>query len=246
MQSLLNELGEILSKQWTLLPVAEASNVTSSHLTAILQHALRIARQRQQLLQSISSSDAVENAVLNDSNDIKEFDGGRVVFLGMDCPEVPLRELVALAQAGTARIKKDKSVQNDTTILERSSLLCPAADGGYGLLAVPSNAPSAIFDGVQWSHSLTAVSQIKSLTDCGIPVVLGPLMHDVDTCEDVVALEGRLLLQQQQVNNNRNDNRSLMRPSAWASSSFPVDDHSESTPSCKHTLKALKDLGRIS
>lgn len=102
---------------------------------------------------------------------------GPVVFLGMDSPEVPLSELVA-ACFNTA---------------PNEALLCPAADGGYGLLSVPASAnPRACFANVQWSHPLTALSQIKALTDQGLTVSLGPIMHDIDDGDDMEQLCRRL------------------------------------------------------
>ena len=102
---------------------------------------------------------------------------GPVVFLGMDSPEVPLNELVAACfQTGP-----------------NEALLCPAADGGYGLLSVPSSAnPRSCFANVQWSHPLTALSQMKALTDQGLAVTLGPIMHDIDDGDDMEQLCRRL------------------------------------------------------
>lgn len=97
---------------------------------------------------------------------------GPVVFLGMDAPELPLAELVA------ACFKCDQQ-----------GLMCPASDGGYCLLSVPPTADSlTAFTGVQWSHPLTALSQLKALSDQGVTVNLGPVMYDVDDEDDLNAL----------------------------------------------------------
>eukprot|EP00980_Cylindrotheca_fusiformis_P020622 scaffold7691_cov97-Cylindrotheca_fusiformis.AAC.2 len=99
-----------------------------------------------------------------------------VVILGMDSPVLALVDIVTgLANSHT------------------SALICPADDGGYGMLCVPSFACSrSVFQGVYWSHPLTAVSQMKALTDKSIPVVVGQLMHDIDEPHDVHMLCERL------------------------------------------------------
>eukprot|EP00815_Leptocylindrus_aporus_P009760 CAMPEP_0116053186 /NCGR_PEP_ID=MMETSP0322-20121206/2031_1 /TAXON_ID=163516 /ORGANISM="Leptocylindrus danicus var. apora, Strain B651" /LENGTH=347 /DNA_ID=CAMNT_0003536289 /DNA_START=1 /DNA_END=1044 /DNA_ORIENTATION=- len=79
--------------------------------------------------------------------------GCGVVFLGMDSPEIPTSEVARAlyhAKSGCA-------------------FLCPADDGGYGMLGVPPRIDGKkVFQGVRWSSELTAVSQIKALTDNAI------------------------------------------------------------------------------
>jgi len=41
---------------------------------------------------------------------------------------------------------------------QQKALLCPADDGGYGMLCVPPMAPPEIFENVLWSCPVTAVS----------------------------------------------------------------------------------------
>lgn len=266
---------------WTLEPVVQMveddspsvrkdghNNNNNTHgagtcLTAILQHALAMARQRQerlwrQYVSSISSSSAGDPA--------QNCHRGRVVFLGMDCPELPLQELVALTRVPVPNQHTGESSSSSTTTTT-TALLCPAADGGYGLLAVPVNAPDTIFDGVLWSHSLTAVSQLKALTDAGMTknngVVLGPLMHDIDTPDDVDALRNRLLLRKQHqhlqqlipnedgsgddpTNVDRNNTTGsetancLMCPSALAMATD--GEYLMTAVSCRHTWQALQDI----
>ena len=94
-------------------------------------------------------------------------DTSSVMFLGMDSPELPIEEL-------------EEAFCHPT-----SATLCPSHDGGYGMLCVPHNAPDAIFSNVLWSDPLTALSQLKALTDCLVSVRLGRIMYDVDEPEDV-------------------------------------------------------------
>jgi glycosyltransferase A (GT-A) superfamily protein (DUF2064 family) len=148
---------------------------------------------------------------------------GPVVFVGMDSPETPLDEIASVFTHER---------------YQQTALLCPAQDGGYGMLAVPpSAAAEAIFGGIRWSQSLTAVSQLKALTDAGVPVRIGRLMHDVDEPEDVQALVQRL-----------NE-----RPSRGSPTNAPADvlvcsSHApgqERTSDCPRTRQVLSDLGLL-
>ena len=103
--------------------------------------------------------------------------GCGVVFLGMDSPEIPTSEVARAlyhAKSGCA-------------------FLCPADDGGYGMLGVPPRIDGKkVFQGVRWSNELTAVSQIKALTDNGIQILLGRIMYDIDVFKDLMKLAERL------------------------------------------------------
>ena len=212
---------------WTFLPMnsaidAQSSNpsksLTSSHLGEQLTDALVRARE------------VIRRWNLATSEGGGGVDRSPVVFMGMDSPEVPLDELVAaLSQPMPA-------------------LLCPAADGGYGLLSVPAHAPAnQVFRGVRWSHSLTAVSQIKALTDAGITVIIGRLMHDIDEPDDVRDLCNRLSKQKARCDQNGCSNPSngdscddtLLQPSSVCTTIGPQ------TASCQHTLRALIELGQL-
>ena len=71
--------------------------------------------------------------------------------------------------------------------------MCPAADGGYTLLALPADAPpAAAFDGVRWSASDTCLSQLATLSRAGLRCVVGPTYADVDDAADLRALRQRL------------------------------------------------------
>jgi glycosyltransferase A (GT-A) superfamily protein (DUF2064 family) len=61
-----------------------------------------------------------------------------VMFLVMDSPELPIKEL-------------EEAFSHPT-----SATLCPSHDDGYGMLCVPHNAPDAIFSNVLCSDPLTA------------------------------------------------------------------------------------------
>ena len=131
-------------------------------------------------LESSDLGDLLEHALDRARNLTKE----AVIFLGMDSPVLPLEDIrTAILNPGEA-------------------YLCPADDGGYGMVSIPPQAdPAKTFDDIPWSQSLTAVAQIKALTDQGIYVKIGSLMHDIDEPEDLRRLCER-------IRNNDNERRS--------------------------------------
>ena len=149
---------------------------------------------------------------------------GGVIFVGMDSPELPLDEIQhALYQA----------------VAHNTAFLCPAQDGGYGMLCVPPSAPLSIFQGVQWSHPLTAVSQLKALTDVNIPIILGRLMYDVDEPMDVHLLAKRLVVNRigaDSFHDEDNDNVSCRSTGNLFQSS---SGQAPSKPDCMYTWNAL-------
>jgi len=125
-------------------------------------------------LQPMLSSDLKSSdlsTILQDA--LERVKPGRVAFLGMDAPRLPLTDLV-----------------QGLSSKSRGALLCPANDGGYGMLCVDRQEviQSSIFANVEWSTSLTGLAQVKALTDQGIAVSIGSLMEDVDEPEDVANL----------------------------------------------------------
>jgi glycosyltransferase A (GT-A) superfamily protein (DUF2064 family) len=147
---------------------------------------------------------------------------GPVVFVGMDSPETPLDEIASVFTQERYR---------------QSALLCPAQDGGYGMLAVPPSATAAAtFTGIRWSHSLTAVSQLKALTDDNVPVRIGRLMHDVDEPEDVLSLMQRLKATPSRDEPTNDAPTDVLLRSSHASGL-------ERTSECPHTRQVLSCLG---
>jgi len=149
---------------------------------------------------------------------------GGVVFLGMDAPMLSLEDIIA------------GLLDADTTTLASSSpaMLCPADDGGYGMLCVPPNAdPSKTFCNMYWSHSLTAVSQIKALTDQNIMVKIGKMMHDIDDPSDIKALCNRL----EESNSDQGEKNLNAHYAAM------TDSVTSSHPPCQFTRKALLNAG---
>jgi glycosyltransferase A (GT-A) superfamily protein (DUF2064 family) len=156
-----------------------------------------------------------------------------VVFLGMDSPQLNLDEL------HKAMVDRD------------AAHLCPSVDGGYGLLSLPPHIvllAESCFQGVLWSHPLTALSQLKALTDAGVAVKLGRLMYDVDEPDDVMALCRRLQGTESLFDDGDHISRSncLLRTSGP-----PVTQDGESsiadntTSDCPQTRQALILLGLV-
>lgn len=165
---------------------------------------------------------------------------GPIIFLGMDAPEVPLDEIhSALSHPDSA-------------------LLCPTPDGGYGLLSIPpsarqqqqvgknnedKDADATIFNHVgYWSHSLTAMAQCKALTDAGIALRIGRLMHDIDEPADVQALVQRLCSMTEQNNNSNNKTEKYLSCLSQAS----VSGVEPCLGKCHYTRLALTQLGLMS
>jgi glycosyltransferase A (GT-A) superfamily protein (DUF2064 family) len=216
MATILHELG--ISREWTLRPMkTDVNNLMNSHLGSQLTQALIETRSR-------------------------HVDAASVVFLGMDAPDLPLDEIVAALS--TSSIDNDNCNTNNNN---NYAHLCPAADGGYGMLSVPGHAPAdAVFRGVRWSDPLTAVSQIKALTDIdGVNVRMGRWMHDIDEADDVLALCERLR-KSDQVHTDAsasNDNDDCLRVQSAAAAAVTVG--TPQTGSCRYTRQALMQLGKL-
>jgi hypothetical protein len=170
-------------------------------------------------------------------------DGG-IVFLGMDSPQVPLDEVVHGLEFASSSSSSSSSNNSNKKQQAPMALLCPADDGGYGMLCVPSFAARLpIFKGVRWSHPLTAVSQLKALTDLEISVKLGRLMQDIDEPQDVILLAKRLqlLLTNNQYHDNDEDDV-LLKPSCRGRSNHSKQQDGNT---CENTLLALMRQGIV-
>ena len=97
---------------------------------------------------------------------------------GMDTPDLPME----FVERAAAAARRGEAVVHD------------CADGGYVLVALPRDAPPAVFDDVRWSCAETAASQRAALARNGIVVAArsGPAWRDVDEADDVAALAARL------------------------------------------------------
>lgn len=227
---------------WVLLPMMSTtpagssdttkSDLRSSSLGDKLQDALERTRK---LLISTSSK-------TNNQDCIRKNEA--VLFLGMDSPELPIEEIVYGLQISSGNHHLSCSNNKSNISQQRGKAhMCPANDGGYGLLALPKHAPSSkIFSGVSWSSSLTAVSQLKSLTDSNIDVSIGRLMYDVDEPADVDELVVRLIHSQSSKNKEERLHDALTTTSAGITTNSLFDAQNRYP---HHTLNALIKLGII-
>ena len=204
--------------EWVLLPMASGASkedLTSSSLGSKLEDALDKTRS---LLAKVHKMTATQQ-----SNEA-------VVFLGMDAPELPLEEIVYGLQTSSGN----------------KAHLCPADDGGYGMLSVPRNAPSSqIFHGIRWSNNSTAVSQLKSLSDCCIDISIGKMMNDCDEPDDVIRLAKRLICSR---DSNQDDDNRQSKDDVLESLSSSIGSairDAETANACQYTWKALFDLNVI-
>lgn len=203
---------------WFLLPMASGSSkadLTSSSLGNKLSDALYNTRK---LLTTVHKSFKTQQT--NES----------VLFLGMDAPELPLEEIVYGLQI---------------SFTTKKAHLCPADDGGYGMLSVPINAPLQLFHGVRWSNKLTAVSQLKALSDSNVDISIGKMMNDVDEPDDVIRLAKRLICSR---DGKRDDNISQTKDDVLESFSSGIGSTirgADATHVCQYTWKALLDLNVI-
>ena len=216
------------AKCWHLLPMISESmeqstdnksNLTSSSLGDKLIDALERTR--------ILLTKNKKACQYNDS----------VLFLGMDSPEIPMEEVIHGLQTSLGQ-----SIDSTGRIEHRGKAhLCPANDGGYGLLSLPIHAPSAVFSGIRWSNHLTAVSQLKALTDAEVDVSIGQLMFDIDEPDDVRQLARRLAQKKKSVPCKSKDDVLTKLTAARKCHG----DNWRSDKECPYTLQTLTNLGML-
>ena len=196
---------------WLLLPMTTNSSkntktnkndLTSSDLGAKLSNALSTV---QTILMSegggCSGTWSIESLSSSHDDSTLNNTGGPVAFVGMDSPELPLDEIANAFQIASSSsiVNNDDSNSNNNSHKKQKqnhlmgkAYLCPANDGGYGMLCVPSHTPSSIFENMKWSHPLTAICQLKRISDYNINIKVGNFMYDIDEPNDVIELAKRL------------------------------------------------------
>jgi glycosyltransferase A (GT-A) superfamily protein (DUF2064 family) len=216
-----------LSSQWTLLPVNYNPGPDSGDTPTSVASSGRSSNL------STVLTNAVKTAYQRHSVPTT------VVLLGMDAPELPLAELRTILEQPTPA---------------SSAVLCPAEDGGYALLSLPPCSRSLvdrIFYPVHpyWSHPWTALAQIKALSDVGISTILGPVVADIDTPDDLQALSLRLASPQNPLEGeHRNDAFSSLHQPSVLVARAKEENHSPNVhpmpahPSCPYTRQALMEL----
>ncbi len=99
----------------------------------------------------------------------------RVVVIGSDSPTLP-REFVARTPA---------------LLDERDCVLGPAADGGYYLIGLRRPCPD-LFRGIDWGTSRVLSQTVDRVATAGLTLHVLPLWTDIDTLDDLHALQGHL------------------------------------------------------
>ena len=63
-------------------------------------------------------------------------------------------------------------------------VIAPTFDGGYAFMAMHKVHPQ-LFDGIDWSTEHVLQQTIATADSCNLKVHLGPLLHDLDTIDDL-------------------------------------------------------------
>lgn len=193
------------------------------------------------LLPMIVSEDLLVKPDLGDQlkyvlNQVKKtFTTGPVLFLGSDSPELPLEEITEALLLGGS----ENDYQSNNKKQAVAATICPSQDGGYGMLCIPNTCPEDIFDDMLWSHPLTALAQIKCLTDAGMDVRLGRIMHDIDEPDDVQELVRKIQLTTTTCSSQNDTNNYKILDRSSSPSKIRNNGKFE------YTQKALKDLKMI-
>jgi glycosyltransferase A (GT-A) superfamily protein (DUF2064 family) len=100
---------------------------------------------------------------------------GPVVFLGVDCPDVPGSALAAIEPALT----------------EAEAAVGPVSDGGYWTLAARAYQP-ALLDGIDWGSDRVHAQTHAAAKAAGLRLIDLPAWYDVDDMDDLRKLRARL------------------------------------------------------
>ena len=97
--------------------------------------------------------------------------GEHLILVGSDCPTLTAAHLRDAAHA----------LRNGETAL------IPAFDGGYALLGL-ATMQAALFTDIAWSTANVARITLERLAQTGVPVHIGPTLHDIDEPADLAHL----------------------------------------------------------
>jgi rSAM/selenodomain-associated transferase 1 len=91
------------------------------------------------------------------------------IVIGTDCPGLGANDLRDAARH----------------LADHPAVFAPAADGGYVLAGISSALP-ALFEDIAWSTDQVMAQTRRRLESLGLVAAELPIMHDVDTVEDLV------------------------------------------------------------
>lgn len=239
MLAVVKKLG--IENDWTLLPMQDSSSQEEGNSSKesspvpLPLHSLHSSYLGNILSDALFRAHRMSMAIKENGKQRRTQADGSVLFLGMDAPELPLEEIE----------EAFFSSSYSTKIGVPTAMLCPADDGGYGFLSVPCSALNddindamiksrcqKIFSNIPWSCGLTAVAQLKALTDLCVPVRIGRIMHDIDEPDDVKTLCQRL----------KRKTTAAIAESVLELSSTGLPAR---TGTCLYTRQALMDLGHF-
>jgi rSAM/selenodomain-associated transferase 1 len=105
--------------------------------------------------------------------EVRKIRAAPCAFIGSDAPDVTRRQIVlALHRARQGRAH-----------------IVPARDGGYVLLALPHQAPTTVFDSIDWSTGAECRQQQARILESGIPCSVDTTVwSDVDEAADLPVL----------------------------------------------------------
>jgi glycosyltransferase A (GT-A) superfamily protein (DUF2064 family) len=104
--------------------------------------------------------------------DLAEERAGPVVQIGMDTPQVTVDQLRSVIDG----------------LATADAVLGHAEDGGWWVLGLTDPRQAAVLRGVPTSTPTTGLATRRALEDAGLEVEHGPVLRDVDTAEDAVAV----------------------------------------------------------
>jgi glycosyltransferase A (GT-A) superfamily protein (DUF2064 family) len=177
---------------------------------------------------------------------------GCIMFLGMDTPILPLDEI-------------DQAFRHPTmatlcpTFDGGYGMLCLPSVSSSSSSSVPSSSsysgisedkkkdnhkhyhsrPSQemLFSNILWSHPLTAICQLKALTDHNIPIRIGRIMQDIDEPKDVWDLYRRK--NQKTTMSSIPTSYGILEQSTVAGD---IQDLSRQDSECPYTISVLEEL----
>lgn len=101
--------------------------------------------------------------------------GHRVILVGSDCPGLTVALLTQAIEA----------------VRLGDSVVGAAADGGYWLLGLSREAPE-LFKDIDWSTGLVLQQTLARAATAGLPIMMLPLLTDLDTSKELADLIGSL------------------------------------------------------
>jgi rSAM/selenodomain-associated transferase 1 len=97
-----------------------------------------------------------------------------------------------IAVSGTDAPDLDPDYINElcSHLNENDVAIAPTFDGGYAFMAMHKVCPQ-LFDGIDWSTEHVLQQTVAAAYSCNLKVHFGPLLHDLDTIDDLKRFDQR-------------------------------------------------------